>query len=46
MLAAFAVDILFRIVEKSISSPPRGMVSQLIRGRKKRRIQALVIELT
>jgi len=46
VLAAFAVDILFRIIEKSLSSPPRGMVSQLIRGRKQRRIQALVAELT
>ena len=46
VFAAFAVDILFRIIEKSLSSPPRGMVSQLIRGRKQRRIQALVAELT
>ena len=46
VFAAFAVDILFRIIEKSLSSPPRGMVSQLIRGRKQRRIHALVAELT
>ena len=46
VLAAFAVDILFRLLEASISSPPRGRVSKLLRGRKQRRIQALVAELT
>lgn len=46
VFAAFAVDILFRLLERSLSSPPRGVVSQLVRGRKQRRIQTLVSELT
>ena len=46
VLAAFAVDILFRLAERSLASPPRGVVSRLVRGRKQRRIQALVAELT
>ena len=46
VLAAFVVDVLFRLAEASLSSPPRGAVSKLLRGRKQRRIQALVTELT
>jgi His/Glu/Gln/Arg/opine family amino acid ABC transporter permease subunit len=46
VFAAFAIDIIFRAAERALSSPPRGLVSQLIRGRKQRRIQALVSELT
>ncbi|WP_134742263.1 amino acid ABC transporter permease [Nocardioides sp. 503] len=46
VLAAFVIDIFFRLAEASLSSPPRGRVSQLVRGRKQRRIQALVAELT
>lgn len=45
VLAAFVVDILFRLLENSLASPPRGVVSKVLRGRKQRRIQALVTEL-
>ncbi|MEV7429464.1 MULTISPECIES: amino acid ABC transporter permease [unclassified Nocardioides] len=45
VLAAFGVDLLFRLLEASLSSPPKGGVSKLLRGRKQRRIQALITEL-
>lgn len=45
VFAAFAIDIVFRAAERALSSPPRGWVSRLLRGRKQRRILALVNEL-
>lgn len=45
VLVAFAVDLLFRVGEGAFSTPPKGRVSQLLRGRKQRRIEALVAEL-
>jgi len=45
VLVAFAVDLLFRVGEGAFSTPPKGAVSQLLRGRKQRRIEALVAEL-
>lgn len=44
VLAAFAVDLVFRLIEGVYSSPPRGVVSGLLRARKRRRIQALMAE--
>jgi His/Glu/Gln/Arg/opine family amino acid ABC transporter permease subunit len=46
VMAAFAVDLLFRTVEGAVSSPPLGQLSALLRRRKLRRIQALVAELS
>ncbi len=46
VFVAFAVDVLFRLFERTMSSPPKGAVSRLLRGRKQRRIHALVAELT
>lgn len=43
--AAFAVDLVFRLIEGAYSSPPTGYVSRLLRARKQRRIHALMTEL-
>lgn len=45
VFAAFAVDLIFRLLESSLSSPPKGRISALLRGRKRRRIEAMVAEL-
>jgi His/Glu/Gln/Arg/opine family amino acid ABC transporter permease subunit len=39
---AFLIDFLFRAIEKVMESPPKGRVAQIVTGRKRRRIQALV----
>jgi len=45
VLAAFAVDLIFRAIESSLASPPKGRFARAVRGRKQRRIQALITEL-
>jgi His/Glu/Gln/Arg/opine family amino acid ABC transporter permease subunit len=42
VLAAFAIDFMFRAVEKLMESPPKGRIARAVTGRKRRRIQALV----
>jgi His/Glu/Gln/Arg/opine family amino acid ABC transporter permease subunit len=44
VLAAFVIDILFRVVEGAYASPPQGAVSQVLRSRKRQRIQQLMAE--
>ncbi|MCU1680021.1 MAG: hypothetical protein JWQ81_760 [Amycolatopsis sp.] len=44
VLAAFVIDVLFRLVEGAYASPPRGAISQVLRSRKRRRIQQLMAE--
>jgi len=44
VLAAFVIDILFRLVEGAYASPPRGAVSRVLRSRKRQRIQQLMAE--
>ncbi len=44
VLAAFAVDLIFRLIEGVYSSPPRGVVSRMLRARKQRRISALMAQ--
>lgn len=39
---AFAIDFLFRLIEKTLEAPPNGVISGAIRGRRQRRIQALI----
>jgi His/Glu/Gln/Arg/opine family amino acid ABC transporter permease subunit len=40
--AAFAVDFLFRGIEKSISTPPSGWIANVVTGRRRRRIDLVV----
>lgn len=39
--AAFAIDFLFRLIEKLMESPPKGRIARAVTGRKRRRIEAL-----
>jgi His/Glu/Gln/Arg/opine family amino acid ABC transporter permease subunit len=39
---AFAIDFIFRGIEKVMESPPRGRVARMVTGRKRRRIEAVV----
>ncbi len=45
VVAAFVIDIAFRVIEGAMSSPPRGTVSQKLRARKQGKIHALVTEI-
>jgi His/Glu/Gln/Arg/opine family amino acid ABC transporter permease subunit len=45
VIAAFVIDLLFRVIEGAYASPPRGAISQLVRSRRQRRIQNLMAEL-
>lgn len=42
VIAAFAVDFLFRFIEQLLKSPPRGRIARAVTSRKRRRIEALV----
>lgn len=42
VLAAFAVDFLFRAIEKSLSTPPAGRIAGAVTGRRRRRIDLVV----
>lgn len=44
VLAAFAIDLVFRLVEGAYTRPPRGVISQVLRSRQQRRIQQLIAE--
>jgi His/Glu/Gln/Arg/opine family amino acid ABC transporter permease subunit len=44
VLAAFVIDIVFRLIEGAYASPPRGAVSRVLRSRKRKRIQQLMAE--
>jgi ABC-type arginine transport system permease subunit len=39
---AFAIDFIFRAIEKVMESPPRGGVARMVTGRMRRRIEAVV----
>ena len=43
--AAFAIDFLFRGIEKVLTIPPSGWVANVVGGRRKRRIELLVKEM-
>jgi His/Glu/Gln/Arg/opine family amino acid ABC transporter permease subunit len=45
VIAAFLIDLVFRLIEGAYASPPRGVVSRLLRSRRQRRIQSLMAEL-
>jgi His/Glu/Gln/Arg/opine family amino acid ABC transporter permease subunit len=45
VLAAFAVDLLFRFLEGACASPPSGVIARALRARKRRQVQRLIAEL-
>ena len=42
VVAAFAIDFLFRAIEKSLSTPPSGRIARAVTGRRRRRIDLIV----
>jgi His/Glu/Gln/Arg/opine family amino acid ABC transporter permease subunit len=42
VIAAFAIDFLFRTIEKSLTTPPRGRIARVMHGRRRRRVQRIV----
>jgi His/Glu/Gln/Arg/opine family amino acid ABC transporter permease subunit len=42
VIAAFAIDFLFRTIEKSLTTPPRGRIARTLHGRRRRRVQRIV----
>ena len=42
VVVAFAIDFIFRAIEKLMESPPKGRVAQMVTRRKRRRIEAVV----
>jgi len=44
VLAAFAIDFLFRTIEKSLTTPPRGRIARAAHGRRRRRVERIVQE--
>jgi His/Glu/Gln/Arg/opine family amino acid ABC transporter permease subunit len=42
VIAAFAIDFLFRTIEKSLTTPPRGRIARTVHGRRRRRVQRIV----
>jgi His/Glu/Gln/Arg/opine family amino acid ABC transporter permease subunit len=45
VIAAFAIDFVFRAVEKSLATPPRGRISKTLSLRKRRRLEAVMLRL-
>jgi His/Glu/Gln/Arg/opine family amino acid ABC transporter permease subunit len=44
VVAAFAIDFLFRAIEKSLATPPKGRIAHTIHGRRRRRVERIVEE--
>ena len=42
VMAAFALDFIFRTVEKSLTTPPAGRVAKALTGRRRRRLEAVM----
>jgi His/Glu/Gln/Arg/opine family amino acid ABC transporter permease subunit len=42
VLAAFAIDFVFRAIEKSLTTPPRGRIAHLVHGRRRRRVEQVI----
>jgi His/Glu/Gln/Arg/opine family amino acid ABC transporter permease subunit len=42
VVAAFAIDFVFRTIEKSLSTPPEGRIAHLVHGRRRRRVERVV----
>jgi His/Glu/Gln/Arg/opine family amino acid ABC transporter permease subunit len=44
VIAAFVIDLVFRLIESSLVRPPRGLLAKAARGRRNRHIEQLVAE--
>ncbi len=44
VIAAFAIDFLFRAIEKTLATPPKGRIAHTIHGRRRRRVERIVQE--
>jgi His/Glu/Gln/Arg/opine family amino acid ABC transporter permease subunit len=42
VLAAFAIDFVFRAIEKTLTTPPQGRIAQALHGRRRRRVEQVV----
>ena len=42
VIAAFAIDFLFRAIEKSLTTPPKGWIARTVHGRRRRRVEQVV----
>lgn len=42
VIAAFAIDFVFRAIEKSLATPPKGRIAQALHGRRRRRVEQVV----
>jgi His/Glu/Gln/Arg/opine family amino acid ABC transporter permease subunit len=40
--AAFAIDFLFRAIEKTLTTPPQGGIANLLHGRRRRRVEQVI----
>jgi His/Glu/Gln/Arg/opine family amino acid ABC transporter permease subunit len=45
VLAAFVIDLVFRLIEGAYTSPPRGVISRVLRSRQQQRIKQLMTDL-
>lgn len=44
VVAAFVIDLIFRLIEGAYATPPRGVVSNVLRSRQRRRIEQLIAQ--
>jgi His/Glu/Gln/Arg/opine family amino acid ABC transporter permease subunit len=44
VLAAFVIDLLFRLIEGAYAVPPTGAISRILRARRRRHVQRLIAE--
>jgi len=42
VIAAFAIDFIFRAIEKSLTTPPKGRIAHAMHGRRRRRVERVV----
>lgn len=42
VIAAFAIDFVFRAIEKSLATPPKGRIAHAVHGRRRRRVERVV----
>jgi His/Glu/Gln/Arg/opine family amino acid ABC transporter permease subunit len=42
VLTAFAIDFVFRAIEKTLTTPPRGRIAYALHGRRRRRVEQVI----